>query len=170
MKKSVSLLLLALCSGSIAVSEEIEMFAPDGKPFALEADRIQEEESGNLIATGRIEARHGNVIIRCMGQATVYVSHGNFSAIEAHGLIEADTDGKKLWSNRLFYDEPRRLLTLSGNPRALEGKTRYSAEKRILCYTETGVMKFEPRARITIDNTRGREKSKPRRKKFLGLF
>jgi hypothetical protein len=31
-------------------------------------------------------------------------------------------------------------------------------------------MKFEPRARITIDNTRGREKSKRKRKKFLGLF
>ena len=85
--------------------------------------------------------------------------------------IEARAGEKKLWGNNVFYDEPRRLLTLSGNPGAREGRTIYGADNRILCYTETGVMKFEPRAKITIDKKLGSgEKQKRKRRKFLGLF
>jgi hypothetical protein len=62
------------------------------------------------------------------------------------------------------------MITASGDPRVQEGKTTYRAKQKILIYTETGVMKFEPAPQITIDKGLERAQKKSERKSFLGLF
>ncbi len=177
MKRYVVLPILVLlsipCLETNAVGEPLKEFkasASDGTIITLRADTITHEASGEVLARGRVEAKHTNVEIICVGQVKLLLSNKRFWGLEASGNIEARVGGKNMWGNHLFYEEPYHLITLSGNPRVQEGMTRYSADKRILCYTETGVMKFDPRPKITINKKSNRRKPKRKRGKFLGLF
>jgi len=170
MKPLITILALLLFQSRGAGAEEIQILAPDRSQLTLRAGRMASDGSGNITASGRVEVKHGNVEIACEGNVKVYVSHSLFSALDAQGTITATAAHKKIWCQHLFYEEPRRLITASGDPRVQEGGTTYRATQRILLYTETGVMKFEPSAQILIDKGLDREKKKRARKSFLGLF
>jgi hypothetical protein len=171
MKPLMTILALVLLQSRGAGAEEIQILAPDRSQLTLRAGRTASDSSGNITASGRVEVKHGNVEIACEGGTVkVYVSRSLFSALDAQGAIVATAAHKKLWCQHLFYEEPRRLITASGDPRVQEGGTTYRAAQRILLYTETGVMKFEPSAQILIDKGLDREKKKRARKSFLGLF
>ncbi|MCX6353353.1 MAG: hypothetical protein NTZ78_00440 [Candidatus Aureabacteria bacterium] len=164
-----SLVLFAAFQGA-GIAEEIQVPAPDGSTLSLKASDITRDEQGNINARGRVEVAHSSVSIACVGTVTVSVSGGKFSSLEAQGIIEAVSGDKKLWGQHLYYEQPRHLITVSGEPRAQQGGTRYSAEKRILCYLETGVMKFEPKAQIFIEKNPEHGKKKPGKGRFFGLF
>lgn len=170
MNRLIVLLSIALACVSGKGPYEIQVSAPDGSLLTVRAGALRRDDSGDITAGGRIEIRHATVEITCSGGAVVFVPDGKFSALKADGVIEATVGEKRIWGTHLFYDEPLRLLSMSGNPRAQEGKTKYSTAKRILCYTDTGVMKFEPKARIIIDRAMERRKAPRKRKKIFGLF
>jgi hypothetical protein len=170
MKALITILALLLLRSTGWGAEEMKILAPDRSQLTLRAGRLASDASGNISASGKVEVKHGGVEIACEGTVKVYVSRGVFSALEAKGVIEATAARKKIWCQRLFYEEPRHLITASGDPRVQEGSTTYKATQRILLYTETGVMKFEPSPQIRIDKGLDHTKKKRGRKSFLGLF
>ena len=170
MKPLMAILALLLLHSTGGGAEEMKILAPDQSQLTLRASLLARDGSGNISASGRVEVKHAEVEITCQGTVKVYVSRSLFSALEAEGTIEATAAHKKIWCQKLFYEEPRRLITASGEPRVQEGSTTYRATQRILVYTETGVMKFEPSAQILIDKGLDRDKKKRERKSFLGLF
>ncbi len=171
MKPLMAILPILLLHSTGAGAEEMKILAPDQSQLTLRAGLLSRDASGNISAGGKVEVKHGEVEIRCQGTVKVYVSRDLFSNLEADGTIEAAAAHKKIWCQRLLYEEPRRLITASGEPRVQEGGTTYRAAKRIRVYTETGVMKFEPSAQIVIDKKGlDRGKKKRERKSFFGLF
>jgi hypothetical protein len=148
----------------------MQIEGPDRTMLTLRADEVTREGSGNIIARGRIEAKHAGVSIACTGAVTVYATETVFSSLEARGRVEAASGKKTIRGNHLLYEPLPHLVTVSGDPFVHDGNTIYRAERRILCYTETGVMEFEPRAQIVIERGADRGKAKRGRKKFLGLF
>jgi hypothetical protein len=170
MKTLMLISALLLAHSTAWGAREMKIVAPDQSQLLLKAATLASDGAGNISAGGRIEAKHGDVDITCQGKAKVYLSNQMFSALEAEGDVEATAGHKKIWCKKLYYEEPRRMITASGEPRVQEGKTTYRAKQRILIYTETGVMKFEPAPQITIDKGMDRAKENQERKSFLGLF
>lgn len=163
--------LLVACS-TISGAGEMKIAAPDQSQLLLSATILASDGEGNVSASGRVEARHGDVAIACQGAVKVYLSNQTFSALDAEGEVEAAAAHKKIWCKKLYYEEPRRMITASGEPRVQEGSTIYRAKQKIFVYTETGVMRFDPAPQITIDKglDRARKKQKHEKKSFLGIF
>ena len=123
-----------------------------------------------MTAAGRSEIAHGALTISCVGTAVVKTSGGYFSSLDAVGEVRATAGKKTMKGERLEYEAARHLVTLSGRPEVDEEGVISRAERRILVYLETGVIKCEPRTLKAIDKSYRREKPKPPRRKFLGLF
>lgn len=170
MKSLMMVPALLLVQSTVCGAGEMKISAPDQSQLALNATILASDGMGNVSASGRVEAKHGDVDIACQGKMKVFLSNQMFSALEADGEVEAAVAHKKIWCKKLYYEEPRRMITASGEPRVQEGSTIYRAKQRILIYTETGVMKFEPAPQITIDKRMDHDKKKSGRKPFLGLF
>lgn len=166
---TVALLVWFSCPGGIVCADEFQIPAPGGGSLTVKAADLARDRDGTVHARGRVEATHGAVSIACVGTVTIRLSNKLFSTLDAQGMIEARTGDKKLWGQQLYYEDARRLITVSGEPRAQQGATSYRAEKRILCYTGTGVMKFEPAAKIHIDKP-AHPKKAPGRKRLFGIF
>jgi len=169
MKRLISTLIWAAAVSGAAVAEEAQLPAPGHTLLTINASDMAREAGGNIIARGKINISHPPVSITCVGTARINVSDGQFASLEAQGMAEASAGDKKLWGQRLYYEEARHLISVSGQPRAREGDTSYKAGRRIICYLETGVMKFDPHAEIYVEKSQGHKK-KAQRRKFLGIF
>lgn len=163
---------LLIAHSTVCRAGEMKIAAPDQSQLVLNATTLASDGKGNISASGRVEAKHGGVSITCQGTVLVYLSNQMFSALEAGGDVEAAAANKKIWCKKLYYEEPRRLITASSEPRVQEGSTIYRAKQKIFIYTETGVMKFDPAPQITIDKglDRVQKKQKHEKKSFLGIF
>ncbi len=170
MKSLMIIPALMIAHSTVCGAGEMKISAPDQSQMVLNATTLASDGTGNISASGKIEAKHGDVDITCRGAVKVYLSNQTFSALDAEGDVEATAAHKKIWCKKLYYEEPRRMITASGEPRVQEGSTIYRAKQKIFIYTETGVMKFEPAPQITIDKGLGRDKKKHEGKAFLGLF
>lgn len=170
MKLFIYVLSFGLAAGTGATLKEAKLTTPDGEAVTIRASSMRAGEPGVIMAGGSIEARHGSVTIKCVGTMRVLVSGDTFRALDARGGVEATAGSKKLWGQRAFYDEPRRLITMSGFPRAQDGKTMLRAEKRILYYADSGLIKCEPTAQFFVERDFKSAKSSRKRKRFLGIF
>jgi hypothetical protein len=167
--KSLLVLALGICWGG-ASAEEISLKTPTNAVVTVTADGILHKNPEIIHVAGNIEITHPLVTITNRGKATIFLVDNYFGALKSEGINTAKVKNKLIQGKHLFYDEESHLLTVSGRPAAREGHTTYTAEKKILCYTETGVMQFEPHAQIIIDKTVDRKEPPKKRKKFLGIF
>lgn len=168
-----TLLMAALAAAAwIRATPPMEMKIPasDRSEVTVRGSSLLRNGRGGVSAAGRSEIIHGPLKITCAGSAVVKTSGGYFSSLDAVGAVEAKAGRKTLRGQRLEYEAARHLVTLSGKPEVSEDGTISRAERRILIYLETGVMKCEPKTLIAIDRNFRREKPKPQRRKFLGLF
>lgn len=158
--------------GWISAAPPMEMKIPsaDRNEVTVRGSSLSRDRTGGVSAAGRSEIVHGPLTITCAGTAVLKTSGGYFSILDAVGAVEARAGKKTLRGQRLEYEAARHLITLSGRPEVSEEGTISRAGKRILIYLDTGVMKCEPNTRIAIDRNFHREKPKPQRRKFLGLF
>lgn len=170
MRTLIMIPVLLVVHSTLCGAGEMKIGAPDQSQLLLRATTLTSDGAGNISARGRIDAKHGDVEISCEGKAKIYLSNQMFSALDAEGKVEVTAANKKIWCNKLYYEEPRRMITASGEPRVQEGSTTYRAKQRIIIYTETGVMKFEPAPQIVIDKGIERAQKKNERKSFLGIF
>lgn len=162
-------LVAAGCVGAAPLTE-IRIPADDRSEVVVSGNSLSRDAEGGVTGTGRSQVVHGDLIVSCAGTVRIAVSGGYFSTLEASGTIEAKAGKKKLRGRRLEYETTRHLVTLRGEPEVVEDGTTYRAAEKIFLYLETGVMKCEPKALISIDRSFHKGALKSKRKKFLGLF
>ncbi len=149
---------------------ELRVPAPDGSEVAVRGSAISRGADGSITTAGRSEIVHGPLRISCAGTAVITTSGGYFTSLDAVGEVLAAAGKKTMKAERLEYEETRHLVTLSGRPEVDEDGAIYRAERRILVYLETGVIKCEPRTLMAVEKSYRRERPKPPRRKFLGIF
>ena len=153
-----------------AVPAELRMPADNQGEVVVTASSLLRDDAGGVTATGGARVVHGDLMVSCAGTIRIVSSGHFFSTLEASGAAKAKAGRKTLRAAQLEYELTRHLVTLRGDPEVVEDGTTYRAGEKILLYLETGVMKCEPRALISVDRGFQKAALKPKRRKFLGLF
>jgi len=171
MRTILTAAMLAAAFSSAAAAAELSLPAEGRGEVVVTATSLSRDAGGGVIATGRSTVVHGDLSISCAGTIRIALSGDFFSALEASGTVEAKAGNRALRAGRLDYESTRHLVTLRGNPEVVENGTTYRAGERILLYLETGVMRCEPKAMISVDRRFQKPAPpKPKRRRLFGLF
>jgi lipopolysaccharide export system protein LptA len=95
----------------------------DDVPVEINAGSMQADmQAGNLVFKGRVKARQGDRTIYADQMEVKYTQDGKLIKLVAIGNVKVNMGGSFATSDRLIFDNVKRVIHLVGNPRLVQGK------------------------------------------------
>ncbi len=126
---------------------------PSLQPIEIHSERSVYEGSGaerRAILSGNVVARQGDLTIRATQVEAILAGPDNrIERVVAHGGIGVTSGGRHARADRVEFDNARRTLVLSGDPKLWDRDTRVVGE-RIVLHVDEGTLECF-RCRLDLD-------------------
>lgn len=122
----------------------------------INSDRLEVRNKQQVaLFTGNVVVKQGNITIRSRRLAARYDKKGRLSHLKCSGNVRLRKGGRRAVGAHLTFDNRKRILVLTGNPKVFSGKSVIRG-KRIRFFLDSD--------RLLVDQPRGRLHL-PKRKK-----
>jgi len=118
----------------------------DKEPVEIHADSMKADlGSGWLYFSGHVSAKQGRRIIYAETLDVSYTPEGNISQLEAKGSVKVKMGEDFATADRLVLDNQKRLITLYGKPRVVQGRQIIIGDKIIYEIDNEKIRVTQPR-------------------------
>ena len=116
-------------------------------PLDIRADRLELDHKSNLAQfEGGVEARRGDLVLRCAKLSVHYDNEGGLRSLTADGSVELEADGLAARAGRANWDASTGAVVLTDGPSVRHGPHQLTG-RRIRIWPDSG--------RIVVDDARG---------------
>ncbi len=167
-KTAMVLFLLAFFTAGLSIAQMAVPPGPfqgfkssDNVPVEITAGSMHADmQAGDLVFKGRVKARQGDRTIYADKMEVKYTPDGKLTKLVAIGNVKVNMGDSFATSDRLIFDNVKRVIYLVGNPRLVQGKQIIVGRKMTYDITLEKLIVDAPKIEWAAENKAADKKNK----------